>query len=172
MTSVGAPGKSSCITRRDILQGAAALGAATGIGVSVQPSPARAQDAARTLVIASPATPQGLDIEFDVSLGSIDALGALYDYMLAYEKIPDPKAPGVMRENIGVHGDRPNGLALRGRLAEKWEISPDGLKATFVLRQGVTSNWGNMFSAADVKWTWDRKFNLRARASSRPQCSD
>jgi len=151
------------VTRRDILQGAAALGAATGIGVSAQPGPARVQDAARTLVIASPATPQGLDIEFDVSLGSIDALGALYDYMLAYEKIPDPKAPGVMREDIGMHGDRPNGLALRGRLAEKWEFSPDGLKAAFVLRQGVISNWGNTFSAADVKWTWDRKFNLKGQ---------
>jgi len=98
-----------------------------------------------------------------VSLGSIDALGALYEYMLAYEKMPDPKAPGVMREDIGVHSDRPNGLALRGRLAEKWEISPDGLKASFVLRQGVTSNWGNTFSAADVKWTWDRKFNLKGQ---------
>jgi hypothetical protein len=31
-------------------------------------------------VIASSATPQGLGIEFNVSLGSIDALGALYDY--------------------------------------------------------------------------------------------
>ena len=102
-------------SRRDILQGAAALGGAAGIGVSLRPGPVLAQDAARTLVIASPATPQGLDIEFDVSLGSIDALGALYDYMLAYEKMPDPKVPGVMREDIGVHGDRPNGLALRGR---------------------------------------------------------
>jgi len=150
-------------SRRNLLQGAAALGAAAGTGVASRPGPARAQEAARTLVIASPATPQGLDIEFDVSLGSIDALGALYDYMLAYEKMPDPKAPGVMREDIGVHGDRPNGLALRGRLAETWDISPDGLKATFVLRQGVKSNWGNTFSAADVKWTWDRKFNLKGQ---------
>ena len=59
-------------SRRDLLQGAAALGA--GIGFSLRPGPALAQDAARTLVIASPATPQGLDIEFDVSLGSIEAL--------------------------------------------------------------------------------------------------
>ena len=150
-------------SRRDLLQGAAALGAAAATGIASRPGPARAQDAARTLVIASPATPQGLDIEFDVSLGSIDALGALYDDMLAYEKMPDPKAPGVMREDIGVHGDRPNGLALRGRLAETWDISPDGLKATFTLRQGVKSNWGNTLSAADVKWTWDRKFNLKGQ---------
>lgn len=150
------------ISRRGLLQGAAALSSASGIA-AVLPNPALAQSSATTLVIASPATPQGLDIEFDVSLGSIDALGALYEYMLAYETIPDSKAPGVMREDIGVHGDRPNGLALRGRLAEKWEISQDGLKATFVLRQGVKSNWGNTFSAADVKWTWDRKFQLKGQ---------
>ncbi len=145
------------LRRRDLLAGAAALGA-TGLS-----GEALAQDPTRTLVIASPATPQGLDIEFDVSLGSIDALGALYDYMLAYDKIADPKAAGALREDIGVHADRPNGLALRGRLAEKWEVSPDGLKATFNLRQGVKSNWGNDFSAADVKWTWDRKFHLKGQ---------
>lgn len=151
------------VSRRGVLQGASALGAAAGLGASVLPGKALAQDTAKTLVIASPATPQGLDIEFDVSLGSIDALGALYEYMLAYDKMPDPKAPGVLREDIGVHSDRPNGLALRGRLAEKWDVSADGLKATFVLRQGVKSNWGNTLSANDVKWTWDRKFHLKGQ---------
>ena len=60
-------------SRRDLLQGAAALSAA-GIGFSLRPGPALAQDAARTLVIASPATSQGLDIGFAVSLGSISTL--------------------------------------------------------------------------------------------------
>lgn len=124
---------------------------------------AAAQGASDTLVIAAPATPQGLDIEFDVSLGSIDSLGALYEYMLGYEKMPDPNADGVMREDTGVHADKPNGLALRGKLAESWEVSPDGRKATFKLREGVKSNWGNPFTAKDVKWTWDRKFNLKGQ---------
>ena len=90
-------------------------------------------------------------------------LGALYEYMLGYEKIPDPQNPDVLREDTSVHGDKKNGLALRGRLAEDWEISPDGLKATFKLRDGVKSNWGNTFSSQDVKWTWDRKFNLKGQ---------
>ena len=156
---MGRPG----VSRRGVLQGVSALSAATSLGASVLPDPALAQSPETTLVIASPATPQGLDIEFDVSLGSIDALGALYEYTLAYDNMPDPKAPGVLREDIGVHSDRPNGLALRGRLAEKWDVSADGLKATFVLRQGVKSNWGNTLSAADVKWTWDRKFHLKGQ---------
>ena len=45
-----------------------------------------------------------------------------------------------MREDTGVHLDRPNGLALRGVLAEAWDVSPDGRKATFKLREGVKSN--------------------------------
>ena len=79
-------------------------------------------------MIAAPATPQGLDIEFDVSLGSIDTLGALYEYMLGYEKMADPNAPGVLREDTGVHPDKPNGLALKGKLAESWELDPTGAR--------------------------------------------
>ncbi len=149
-------------TRRQFLQTTAMAGGAAAM-TSMGFGNAFAQGAGDTLVIAAPATPQGLDIEFDVSLGSIDSLGALYEYMLGYEKIEDPNAPGVLREDTSVHTDRPNNLALRGRLAESWEVSSDGTKATFKLREGVTSNWGNKFSAKDVKWTWDRKFNLKGQ---------
>lgn len=151
------------ISRRELLKTSAALGAAAVLPSLGGMGEAFAQGAANTLVIAAPATPQGLDIEFDVSLGSIDSLGALYEYMLAYEKIPDPNAPDVLREDTGVHTDKPNNLALRGRLAEQWEMSPDGRRATFKLREGVVSNWGNRFTAKDVKWTWDRKFNLKGQ---------
>ena len=150
-------------TRRQFLKTTAALGGAAVVSSMGRMGDALAQDASNTLVIAAPATPQGLDIEFDVSLGSIDSLGALYEYMLGYEKMADPKAQGVMREDTSVRTDKPNNLALRGRLAEQWEVSPDGRKATFKLREGVVSNWGNPFTAKDVKWTWDRKFNLKGQ---------
>jgi len=150
-------------TRRQFLKTTAALGGAAVVSSMGRMGGALAQDASNTLVIAAPATPQGLDIEFDVSLGSIDSLGALYEYMLGYEKMADPKAQGVMREDTSVRTDKPNNLALRGRLAEQWEVSPDGRKATFKLREGVVSNWGNPFTAKDVKWTWDRKFNLKGQ---------
>jgi peptide/nickel transport system substrate-binding protein len=150
-------------TRRHLLQTATAAGGAALLPSTFVMGSAFAQGAADTLVIAAPATPQGLDIEFDVSLGSIDSLGALYEYMLAYEKVEDPDAKGVMREDTSVRTDKPYNLALRGRLAEQWEVSPDGRKATFKLREGVVSNWGNKFTAKDVKWTWDRKFNLKGQ---------
>lgn len=148
-------------SRRDFLKTSAKFAGASMLATSLPGMRAFAQSADETLVIAAPATPQGLDIEFDVSLGSIDALGALYEYMLGYDAVPDSSAAQVLREDTAVHADRPNNLALRGRLAEKWEVSEGGRKATFKLREGVKSNWGNLFTSKDVKWTWDRKFNLK-----------
>src|SRR6185312_2942920 len=104
--------------RRQFLKTAAVAGAAATTPGVLSVGEAFAQGRSSTLVIAAPATPQGLDIEFDVSLGSIDSLGALYEYMLAYEKIPDPQNPEVLREDTAVHPDKKYGLALRGRLAE------------------------------------------------------
>jgi peptide/nickel transport system substrate-binding protein len=144
------------IDRRTVLKGAAAMAGTAVLGTAASPEEAHAQDPS-TLVIASPATPQGLDIEFDVSLGSIDTLGAIYDYLVAYEKIPDPNAPDVLREDTSVRPDKPYNIALVPKLAESWKVSDDGLKATFKLREGVKSNWGNELTAEDVKWTWDRK---------------
>ena len=41
-------------------------------------------------------------------------------------------------------------------LAERWEISADGLTYTFHLRQGVTFHNGEVFDANAVKYTFDR----------------
>jgi peptide/nickel transport system substrate-binding protein len=65
------------LERRQFVAGAAATGTTLAIQGALGTRPAVAQGPAGTLVIAAPATPQGLDIEFDVSLGSIDSLGAL-----------------------------------------------------------------------------------------------
>lgn len=150
-------------TRRQLLKTTAVLGGGAMLSSFGRMGEALAQGASDTLVIAAPATPQGLDIEFDVSLGSIDSLGALYEYMLAYEKVEDPTDPDVLREDTSVRTDKPYNLALSGRLAEEWSVSDDGRTATFKLREGVVSNWGNPFSAKDVKWTWDRKFNAKGQ---------
>lgn len=133
-------------------------------GLMAASSATLAQDKT-TLVIAAPSTPQGLDNEYDVSLGTVDVPGALYDYLFEYETVPDAANPAVMREDTQVHPERVGGLALRGKLAESWEISPDGKTITFTLRKGVKSNWGNELTADDVKWSWDRKFALAAQGS-------
>jgi peptide/nickel transport system substrate-binding protein len=147
------------LTRRAIIKSAAAAAAYSLLPKLGTPETFAAEQT-HTMVVAAPATPQSLDHEFDVSLGTIDAVGALYDNLLEYEKIPDPQVPDALREDIAVHSDKPYNLDLKGKLAEKWEISSDGTVARFFLRQGVKSNWGNELTATDVKWTWDRKLHL------------
>jgi peptide/nickel transport system substrate-binding protein len=135
--------------RRDMLKrGAAAIGGAA------LPSSLASQTAAApsgTLVVAAPATPQSLDSNFDVSLGTFEAVAALYDNLLEFKKIPDPKSPGASREDIADHPDLPAGLAVQGKLAQSFELDPAGKFIRFQLRQGVKSNWGNELTAEDVK---------------------
>ena len=53
-----------------------------------------------------------------------------------------------------VYGDDDGGL--HPWLAERWEISEDGLEYTFYLRQGVTFHDGEPFNAEAVQYMWDR----------------
>ena len=123
--------------------------------------PAAAQGSS-TLAIAAPATPQSLDCEFDVSLGTFEAVAALHDNLLAFKKIQDPTDPDAMREDIAYHPELPGGVNMEGKLAESFEVDPGGRWARFKLREGVLSNWGNELTAEDVRWTWERKFALGA----------
>jgi peptide/nickel transport system substrate-binding protein len=146
--------------RRDVLKSAATLAGSAALPRALVDSASAA--ASNTLVIAAPATPQSLDCNFDVSLGTFEAVAALYDNLLEFKKIPDPKVPGAFREDIADHPDQPAGLAIQGKLAESFELDPAGKFIRFQLRKGVKSNWGNELTAEDVKWTWDRKFGLGA----------
>jgi peptide/nickel transport system substrate-binding protein len=146
------------LNRRSILKGAAAVSGATMLP-SVFDGKVQAQEST-TLTIASPQTPQSLDSEFDISLGSIDANGVLQDNLIAFAKIPDPKVPGVMREDTGLYPDKPGGVNATGKLAVSWEMDKDGRWARFKLREGVKSNWGNELTADDVVWSWHRKFEM------------
>jgi peptide/nickel transport system substrate-binding protein len=48
-------------------------------------------------------------------------------------------------------------------LAEKWTASPDGLRYTLTLRDGVTWSDGMPFTSADVRFTFDALFDARAK---------
>ncbi len=151
----------AAFTRRDTFR-LASLFAASALTSDLISASAAFAATPGTLVIAAPGTPQSLDNEFDGSLGTIDAIGQLYDSLVAYHKIPDPKVPDVLREDIVDDPSLPGAAHLEGRLAESWEVSPDGMLLRMRLRKGVKSNWGNELTADDVKWTWDRKFALNA----------
>ncbi len=151
------------ISRRSLLK-AGVVGGATALAPGFIGS-AFAQDRAKTLVIAAPATPLSLDVENSLSLGTIDTVAAFYDYLIEFGKVPDPKVPGVMREDLAPNASLPGGYNLKGKLAESWEFAPDGKSVRFVLRKGVVSNWGNPFTAKDVKYTFDRKFEVKGAGS-------
>ncbi|MEZ5667647.1 MAG: ABC transporter substrate-binding protein [Alphaproteobacteria bacterium] len=149
------------LDRRRFLQATSAMASLAVMPRIIGMSPAAAQEGS-TMVIAAPATPQSLDCEFDVSLGTFEAIAAMYDHLLGFEIIADPGVPTARREDISYHPEEPGGVKMVGKLAESWEIDPEGRFARFKLREGVMSNWGNELTAEDVKWTWDRKFGLAA----------
>lgn len=145
-------------TRRNMLKWSSAM-AAMAVMPRILGTPAYAQGAS-TLVIAAPATPQSLDCNFDVSLGTFEAIAALYDGLLGYEKIPDEQVAGAMREDIAFYPDTMGNVNMTGKLAESWELDPSGKRVVFKLREGVMSVWGNELTAEDVRWTWNRAFGL------------
>jgi peptide/nickel transport system substrate-binding protein len=105
------------------------------------------------LVTGVPATPAGLDREYHLSPGSLEAIDALYDNLTGYKLVKSEDDPSI---------SVPDFDTLEGRLAESWEPSADGMTWTFKLRRGVQSHAGNEMTAEDVKWTWDRAFALEA----------
>ena len=146
------------LSRRSLLKYSAAAGAlafAPGMITS-----AFGQDRAKTLVIAAPATPLSLDVENSLSLGTIDTVAAFYDYLIGFNTVPDA-VEGVMREDLKPDASLPGGYNLKGYLAESWEFAADGKSVKFKLREGVLSNWGNELTAEDVKYTFDRKFEVK-----------
>ena len=150
------------LDRRTFLKGTTAAAAAAAVPGVVAGRDAMAQDRASTLVIASPATPQSLDSEYDVSLGTFETVAACYDSLVEFEKITDPGDPDALREDIKDYPDRPGRVNMKGKLAESWEVDPNSQWVRFKLREGVKSNWGNELTAEDVVWTWHRKLGLGA----------
>ncbi|MEQ8348529.1 MAG: ABC transporter substrate-binding protein [Sneathiellaceae bacterium] len=154
------------LDRRTLLKGSAAIGGMATLGGLV-PGMMGARNAfaaspPNTLVVASPATPQSLDSEFDVSLGTFEAIAACYDSLVEFAKITDPTDPDARREDIDDYPGKPGRVNMVGKLAESWEIDPNSSWIRFKLREGVMSNWGNELTAEDVVWTWHRKLGLGA----------
>ncbi len=55
---------------------------------------------------------------------------------------------------------------LRGELAERWQVSSDGLTYDFILRKGVRWHDGKPLRVADVIFTFDRVLDPKVRAVS------
>jgi peptide/nickel transport system substrate-binding protein len=85
----------------------------------------------------------------------------------------DPNIPGSTREAFGLSLNTYDRLVsfgrkqlngkwvfdldtVRGELAERYDVSPDGLKITFHLRKDAKFHDGTPVTAEDVKWSLDR----------------
>ena len=63
---------------------------------------------------------------------------------------------------------KPDASGVIPDLAERWEVSRDGKVYTFFLRKGVKWHNGKEFTAADVKFSFDRLLNPRTAAPYAP----
>ena len=108
-------------------------------------SAADAKPAGKTLVYCSEASPEGFDPGQYTGGNTFDASGhAVYNQLVSFVNGTTDVEPG---------------------LAEKWDISGDGLTYTFTLRKGVKFHTTKFFTpvrdfnADDVVFTLDRMFN-------------
>src|SRR5215831_19042206 len=98
-------------------------------------STARAES---TLVISMAADPTGLDPEAVLNNTSGFVMATIYDGLIRYK-------PGTVEVEPG--------------LAERWDVSPDGLTYSFRLRKGVKYHDGAPFNANALIATFERQLN-------------
>jgi peptide/nickel transport system substrate-binding protein len=133
------------VTRRQILEQSAALGALGLAGnlVGTAITPAVAQATPRhggVLQAAFSADPAGFDPVRGPSGMSHVVIEQVYSTLMNLDHDAQPYPD----------------------IAESYEVSPDGLQYTFMLRKGVTFHNGDELTAEDVKFSFDR---LRAKDS-------
>ncbi len=107
-----------------------------------------------TLTLAWSSTPTQLDPNVYTGLSWVHAVDGFMENLVEYDtsKASDDAVLGVD--------------AVKPGLAESWEISEDGLQYTFKLREGVKSQYGNVLSADDVMWSFERMYSNPAALSS------
>jgi len=142
---VPSPTRTSTVSRRAFLRAAGVAGGIAVAGVLPR-GPASAQDAGvradpgakrgGTLRYGVHTAPAHFDVHQSGTVANIGAQSPMYDTLLRR----DPR----------------DGQTIIPDLASRWEISPDGKKYTFHLRQGVKFHDGADFTAADVKATYER----------------
>ena len=122
--------------RRSLLQGTAAVAGAAALTRFEPESLISAQEPTPggTLIVAFEADPEILDPQKTTALVASRVLALMHDNLLT-KGYDGSIAPG---------------------LADSWEISEDGMTYTFTLKTGVTFHSGKAFTAADVKYTFDR----------------
>lgn len=130
-------------------------GIAATVGIAAFPG---ASDAvADTLVMAIQGTPasidgeQALTSEGEMMMANVHG-GDLFSYKVIKGQ---GNAESVDLRSTGDQG-------VDGLVAESWTMSPDGTEVTVKLKAGMKSSAGNPITAADYRWAWERRFEVKA----------
>lgn len=115
---------------------AALVAAVSMLGLGAHAQAPETPQRGGTLVFAVNAEPPTYDCMATTTFAAVQTLNPHYSQLLKYdpERYPQP----------------------RGDVAERWEVSPDGLTYTFHLRDNVRFHDGTTLTSADVKATFDR----------------
>jgi peptide/nickel transport system substrate-binding protein len=103
------------------------------------PTPGEVARYGGTLLVALPANPPHLDPRQETTFATIQPAAPVYNTLIQLDPFQYPR--------------------IIPDLAERWEMSPDGLVYTFYLRKGVRFHNGKELTAEDIKDTFDKVIN-------------
>lgn len=119
--------------------------------------PAAKSAADYTFIAAYAASPPAVDeVAFTLEVENIMALTYAGDFM-QYKPVQGPM-PTVCVSDMAAPGND----SVIGRWVDRWEGSADFKTWTFHIRPGIKSWAGNEMTSADIKWTWERAFEMKA----------
>jgi peptide/nickel transport system substrate-binding protein len=150
------------VTRRSFLKSAAAAGVAVPFAGSVVAACGDTGARPDQLVVAAATTPPSLDWELVFGREVYDHVFNLNDRLTRWKQIPAPDEEGGF--DLAWQAGNFEEIT-EPRMAESWEVTNGGKTYTFSLRKGWPSHAGNEFTAADVKWTFERSFALQGITS-------
>lgn len=149
------------VTRKSFLKSAAAVGAAAPFGGSLLAACGDDDGASarsNQLLVAAATTPPSLDWELVFGREVYDHVFNLNDRLTRWKQIPAADEDGGF--DLAWQAENFEEIT-EPRMAEGWEVTSDGMTYTFSLRRDWPSHAGNEFTAADVKWTFDRSFAVQ-----------
>jgi peptide/nickel transport system substrate-binding protein len=110
----------------------------------------------RPLVVATPNTPPKADPPFINQIIEHELVSNTYDGLFEFKS--EEQDDGTFKQFLEGRGED----LVEASLAESWEVSDDNRTYTIKLREGVTSAYGNELTTEDVRWTFERTFELEA----------
>ncbi|MDX6239444.1 MAG: peptide/nickel transport system substrate-binding protein [Kribbellaceae bacterium] len=149
------------VTRRSFLQSAASVVAVPFAGSLMAACDGRVAPS-KQLFVAAATTPPSLDWELVFGKEVYDHVFNLNDRLTRWKEIPAPDEPGGF--DLAWQAENFQDIT-EPRMAEGWEVTNGGRTYTFSLRKDWPSHAGNEFTAADVKWTFDRSFAVHGITS-------